>query len=338
MPPFPPTTILPFSADPQTKIETTNAIRLYWSKVLSAIVKRQGEDEVLLAYKAVNENLGSTPWPSLLPHRLPSEKFIFIDTVVSGRAVNEIIKSFDDIGLKNYHLILLVDGNGNKLRKEYKMLIDQLVHEKKCTLIKVANLFTEDRGPSVSGIWSTVYPQVLEHFSHTYGWESYGAGSFYIRVRTDRPSNPGDANYNLPVTTFYGTLSTCIYIALNYINKIKQSQSNRGEKNAGRIDQDSLNNHETSLWAEMVEQITMQLNHEISTIQQRGYLSPLDQQTTRLLAEPRVHELEPTAQVSVSGSHLIRVHYEEKILKAKLRAIDQALNNKDDTLKNYSPD
>ena len=35
--------------------------------------------------------------------------------------------------------------------------------------------------------------------------------------------------------------------------------------------------------------------------------SPLDKETTRILAEPRVHEAHPDAVVTVSSSHLVRV-------------------------------
>ena len=42
--PFDRELVLPFSADPQDATQTTMAIRRYWSRVLAAIVRRQGAD------------------------------------------------------------------------------------------------------------------------------------------------------------------------------------------------------------------------------------------------------------------------------------------------------
>jgi hypothetical protein len=44
------------------------------------------------------ESLAKRSWLAALPSKLPTEKFIFVDTVVSGRAICEIFKAFEEPG------------------------------------------------------------------------------------------------------------------------------------------------------------------------------------------------------------------------------------------------
>ena len=190
--PFPNPTILPFSADPTASNQTTLAIRKYWSKVLAAIVRREEDNPYLLAYKGIVDHLSGHHWAEILPKNTPNEKFIFIDTVVSGRAIQEITSSFEELGLSDYYLILIIGDNGDSINGEYKNSIEILKSNGRCAEIFVKDLFTEDRGPAVSGIWSTVYPQFLDRFQADLGWDSYGAGSFYHRIRNRQASTMGN--------------------------------------------------------------------------------------------------------------------------------------------------
>lgn len=160
--PFHAKLVLPFSADPQDATQTTAAIRRYWSRVLAAIVRRDGTDPYLTFYKVLVENLAKRSWLAALPSDLPNQKFIFLDTVVSGRAICEIFRAFDEVGLDQCHFILIVDARGTEVAPQYQRVIEEMAALRRCTLIPVNRLFTEDRGPAVSGIWSTVYPQVLD--------------------------------------------------------------------------------------------------------------------------------------------------------------------------------
>ncbi|TPQ46563.1 hypothetical protein C2U71_07715 [Burkholderia ubonensis] len=206
--PFMQQLILPFSADPHDATQTTAAIRKYWSRVLAAIVRRDGKDPCLVFYKVLVERLGKQTWLGSLPRDLPQAKFIFIDTVVSGRAICEIIKAFGEVGLDQCHFLLIADENGKKIESPYRRVIDDLIRLNRCTLIPVNRLFTEDRGPAVSGVWSTVYPQVLDAVRSKYAWanDAYGAGTFYHRISSSQvepAKGIGDAAYNMPVTLMY---------------------------------------------------------------------------------------------------------------------------------------
>lgn len=97
--PFHQKLVLPFSADPQDATQTTMSIRRYWSRVLAALVRRNGTDPHLTLYKVLVESLAKRSWLAALPSKLPTEKFIFVDTVVSGRAICEIFKAFEELGL-----------------------------------------------------------------------------------------------------------------------------------------------------------------------------------------------------------------------------------------------
>ncbi|MEU2367133.1 hypothetical protein ABZ616_41375, partial [Streptomyces noursei] len=176
--------ILPFSADPSEQSQTSGAIREYWSRVLAAIIRRDGRDQYLVFYKALVEKLAKRRWADALDRDLPTEKFIFVDTVISGRAICEIIAAFKKVGLDKCHFILIADDNGNKIEPKYRRVIDGLIQADRCTLIDVKRMFTEDRGPGASGVWSTVYPQVLKALQQRFPWaeKCYGAGTFYHKV------------------------------------------------------------------------------------------------------------------------------------------------------------
>jgi hypothetical protein len=54
-----------------------------------------------------------------LEWRMESERFLFIDTVVSGRAVSEIVEAFEAEGLDQIHYILLLDEKGAAMKPPY---------------------------------------------------------------------------------------------------------------------------------------------------------------------------------------------------------------------------
>ncbi|SDE09348.1 hypothetical protein [Paraburkholderia lycopersici] len=339
--PFMQQLVLPFSADPHDATQTTAAIRKYWSQVLAAIVRRDGKDPYLGFYKVLVERLAKRTWPSSLPRDLPQAKFIFIDTVVSGRAICEIIEAFGEIGLDQCHFLLIADENGKKIVSPYRQVIDNLINLNRCTLIPVDRLFTEDRGPAVSGVWSTVYPQVLDAVRNKYVWanDAYGAGTFYHRVSSSQvepAKGIGDAAYNMPVTLMYASLSVNIHTALSAFHEregVKETiTSILGHAHP---DVDSLvAKQQSSIDERLQRQLDYQLASFREDIKELKPYSPLDRKTTKLLAEPRVLAALPNAIVDVSSSHLVRVSLPDSEITAFMQEVDRELGSGQDVLAN----
>lgn len=300
--------ILPFSADPNEKSQTSSAIREYWSHVLAAIVNRNGRDPYLGFYKVLVEKLAKRSWLNALDRDLPKAKFIFVDTVISGRAISEILESFEKVGLTQCHFILIVDANGDKIAPEYKRVIDNLIYAQRCDLIYVNRLFTEDQGPGASGVWSTVYPQILEAARQTFTWakDCYGAGSFYNLVsstQVDPKDGIGMSGYNMPVTQMFASISAGIFSAVQALQEIDRIKGHVGSNQPGFYSM--FEEHQSVIEDRMRRTLDFQLQNMRATLDELGIYTPLHRQTTRILSEPRVKAVHPNAEVDVSSSHLI---------------------------------
>lgn len=290
---------LPFSADPDTTCQTSSAIRLFWTKVLAAIVRRNNTSPYLQTYRCIVEQLVKGYWPSYVnPRNAPSEKFIFVDTVVSGRAICEIFDAFEREGLDKCFFLLIVDKQGQSLKPEFRRRIDEMVNLGRCETINVTSLFTEDRGPAVSGVWSTVYPRVMRKLQKKFPWakDAYGAGSFYWKVRDDSNEYPASKNnpgHNMPVTAIFGRISTLMFTVLNNdieINALRQE--------GGSLDQiQALIDRHSKFYEFQFQQIEQQLSK----------YNTFRASTTESLAKPRIKFIHPNASTTVSSSHLVRV-------------------------------
>ncbi|WP_460044624.1 hypothetical protein [Pseudomonas sp. S2_H01] len=290
---------LPFSADPDETCQTSAAIRLFWTKVLAAIIRRDKTSPHLQTYRCIIEKLVKGHWPSYVNPRIaPSEKFIFVDTVVSGRAICEIFDAFECEGLDRCFFLLFVDNKGQSLKPEHRRRIDQMVSLGRCEAIHVTSLFTEDRGPAVSGIWSTVYPGVMRKLQMKYPWanDAYGAGSFYWKVRDDSseyPKSKSNPGRNMPVTAMYGRINTLMFTVLNNeeeINRLKQDGESHNQIQA-RMDRHA------SFYEFQLQEMerTLSKYHTFRA------------STTESLAKPRIAMIHPNATTTVSSSHLVRV-------------------------------
>lgn len=331
-------TILPFSADPTEKEQETKAIRKFWANVLSALINRQSSNPFLLYYYYLKTQMQHSNFESNLPRDLPTENFIFIDTVVSGRAICEIIDAFDELHLTQCHFVLIVDRNGQRLKEPYRQRLADLERHNRCTMVYVSNLWTEDRGPSVSGIWSTVYPQLQSHLKDRYDWSSsaYGAGSFYHKVSSSQvgiQQGFGDCQYNMPVTVLYAGLSTAIFMATSTI--IHNTSLERDSSSLlidfpdsrERIEK-ALNNSNNQLQ----HGLAYHIEHIKQSITEFGNYTPLRQSTTARLAEPRVKELHKEADIEVSRSHLVRIYLPEKKIDTLMQDFEITLKDKPDIL------
>jgi len=308
--------ILPFSADPvqEDKTQSSKDIRTFWTKVLGALVRREANSPYLIYYKFIVEQIVKDSWTSKIPFHLPREKFIFIDTVVSGRAVCEIFDAFEDEGLDQCHFILLLDREGGALKEKYRAKIREMEAARRCTLIPVRRLFTEDRGPAVSGIWSTVYPEFMSRVREKYKWaeDAYGAGSYYLRV-SNNLKGFNNAGYNLPVTVINASISAIISESL-------RQQWATEEMVAQNISGERLKELQSENNA-FLDYMVSDLIDDVSDYE------PFDRATTKMLAEPRVLEKFPDAEVSVSSSHLVRVNFPLEVLARNLEKLDSYLGN-----------
>ncbi|MDZ5633497.1 hypothetical protein [Janthinobacterium sp. GMG1] len=331
--------ILPFSADPSEGVQTSGAIREYWSRVLAAIVRRNGRDPYLTFYKVVVEKLAKRSWFGALDRDLPTEKFIFVDTVISGRAICEIFKAFEKIELNQCHFILIEDSNGESIKPEYKRSIDELVNANRCTLIKVKRMFTEDRGPGASGVWSTVYPQILDAVQREFSWgkQCYGAGTFYQKVsssQVEHSDGVGSADYNMPVTQMYSSINSAIYAALLDMHRYDQVEEliEKSLTKKSPYFHEVVASHRLRIIENMNYMLNFYLEDMRSTLEKFGNHTPLDKKVTKLLAEPRVKADHSSAEIEVSSSHLVRVIFPDADVAAFIRDAKYELDENCDVL------
>lgn len=205
------TLYLPFTADSSDDTEISSLqIRKYWAKVLTAIISRDHADTALRFYKFLRAQAGELALGAAEVRGCLEGKFIFIDTVVSGKAICEISQSLDALGMNKCHYILIVDKGGKGLTNNHRAVIQSLENCGRATVICVDSIFTEDEGPSLSGVWSVTFPdlmltakQNIEDFS-----SCVGAGLYYHEVRK-RPDGS-----NLNITKANAILSNLLHCAV----------------------------------------------------------------------------------------------------------------------------
>jgi hypothetical protein len=172
-------------------------------------VRRQVNNPHYRFFRFIRDGVCQVGHHDSLEWRMESERFLFIDTVVSGRAVSEIVEAFDAEGLDQIHYILLLDENGAAMKPPYAARIHALAAAGRATLIKVPSLFTEDQGPAVSGIWSVVVPKLMELARNEPGMSDgfVGAGLYYHEVQ-QRPDGS-----NVEVTKAIAMLGQILFAA-----------------------------------------------------------------------------------------------------------------------------
>jgi len=96
--------------------------------------------------------------------------FSMIDTVISGRAANDILKSFDSLSEVRLDprlrptAFLVVDNEGNKLKSNpaFFSYLNQRRVLGDVELFEVPRIVSEDEGASLLGISAVVYPSVMK--------------------------------------------------------------------------------------------------------------------------------------------------------------------------------
>ncbi|MFR9680406.1 hypothetical protein [Acinetobacter sp. SEK570] len=269
-------------------------------------------------YRFLVEKVAHEEWYHSLHYNLPNDKFIFIDTVVSGQAICEIIDHFNANDLNNFYLILIVDENGEKIKPEYRRILDQYIGMQQCTLIEVKKLYTEDQGPAVSGIWSTVYPQIMSKLNEKYEWakDIYGAGTYYTKVSSSQKINgftTDEADYNLPITIMYSTLQHHVSMVLQYWVRNESFKKNKSFFSSELLSDDLLQQQICENNSRLDKMLDFSFFHDWEYLEKfiDGNENPLDRETTKRLSTPRLAEKYDEFNINVSSSHLVRVTFTE---------------------------
>jgi hypothetical protein len=303
--------MLPFTADvpegyvANNGISASEQIREYWVKVLKAMLVGDLRSPHLIFYQFLLTNLLGFEEGQSASIRKPTTKFVFVDTVISGRAICEIERSFISNGLHDYHLVLLLDNNGDDLKASNRLYLEKLELNGKATLIRIKSLFTEDRGPSLTATWCVSVPQLVSLGSKLIDSESsnslIGAAVTFIRVSADNKLN------NKDMTVTNGILYTLLF---NLISD--------------ELLQDS---------PKISEYFRSDFVDKFNNRRQHNTLSP---DATRHVAINSIKNNQPLAlgrkpitgieSIDVSSSHVIRLNFSETVISKFLNDYKYHLN------------
>lgn len=289
---------LPFTADstlddPAAGQGISYQIRDYWVKVLRAWIDGDLHSPELNYYQFVQEHLLGISVGRNASIIKPSRRFVFVDTVVSGRAVVEIESSMRSCGLNECHYVLIIDQGGQKITQRNRALFNEWQAAGKATLIEVDNLFTEDRGPGITASWCLVAPQLMEAgakilpgFEHA---QVVGAAAGFVRVQHS------PALDNLSMTRTNGVFNTLMH-SLAYSELVEGSHQ-----------------VSTHFYEKLIEDLVL--------FDSEGY-GPLDPRETLRVAKNAITANESLAvmgnplkvapeYLDVSSSHVVRMYFPE---------------------------
>ena len=206
--------LIPFTADLNVEkfdksldnTEYTLRTRKYWANVTASFFKsieERNKDPYFKSFaKVILDNVENRPSLAGIYGGFPKiNKFAMIDTVISGRASNEILTEFDSLSerLNNENLkpsaFLIVDKDGRVL-ENHKHYLSYLKRKEANNLVKmytIPNIVSEDKGPSLLGVVATLYPSImrdsLKHLRiNQNGTEKeffVGAGSWHISTASE---------------------------------------------------------------------------------------------------------------------------------------------------------
>ncbi|SDX01671.1 hypothetical protein SAMN05444410_10843 [Hydrobacter penzbergensis] len=197
--------LVPFTADwggDATMGFASKEIRRFWVKLVADYLNRISSPNTTF-YQNLVQYVGKklTLNPSNL---LPSTKFlapdsndgfIFLDTAITGQAIYEVIEAFQDFGIKEYFVVLIVDENGSKLKSKYRAKISKEESAGRLRVIYTDKIFSEDTSPLLnSGICTVVFPSLIEQALSTVPSfrveKACGAGLWFIDATSHLYSKP----------------------------------------------------------------------------------------------------------------------------------------------------
>ncbi len=194
--------LVPFTADLnvekydklQNNDEYTKDTRNYWAKVTSAFFKEPADRRADPYFRSftdvILQDIEQREELAIEYLRFPKiNKFALIDTVISGRAANDILKSFETLALKRKnpdlepYSFLIVDKSGNKLRHPYSFYLRKKSLEGKVEMHNIPDIVSEDKGAALLGVSAIIYPSIMKSSKalEYEGQEFFvGAGSWHL--------------------------------------------------------------------------------------------------------------------------------------------------------------
>ncbi|WP_419756271.1 hypothetical protein [Brevundimonas sp.] len=307
---------IPFTADAGelgvADLKSTH-IRAFWARVVAAIARGDVNNPYYRFYRFHRDVVCRVGHHDNMEHLLNTERFIFVDTVVSGRAVVEIADAFDALGMDQIHYLLLLDENGDRIYPQYAARLHQLEAQGRATLVRLDSLFTEDQGPAVSGIWSVVMPSVMEmarDMVPAFSDGVVGAGLYYHEVRMR------DDESNGHFTSAIGRLHTILYQAMHAVTDLNEVAEDLEHREL--FFEDTLN-------IDHLQRISsiMDTGLDLSVEEYVHYLaaeSLFEADATRGVAHDRVLSgVTPRATLDVSPSHCLRLDIDADAAAALIR-------------------
>ncbi len=184
--------IFPFTADvnfgslsnPSETRKIIDGMRRFGAKTVLEFLKppekRNGEEyklfQVFLA--VVEKRRDMVDFYNQFPR---VDRFVVIDTVISGRASWTILDEWERNEIKIGQLecgakiepILVIDANGKKIKEDFRRYIDRCQN-----CFRIPRIFTEDRGATLEGVVAVIYPDlILEAHQNLYpqGYPLFGS-------------------------------------------------------------------------------------------------------------------------------------------------------------------
>jgi hypothetical protein len=193
--------LVPFTADlnigqfdpTQSNDEYTKKTRIYWANVTSAMF-RDREQRLRnphfrsftdITLKDIERRSEIAEFYCNFPK---IQRFAMIDTVISGRASNDILQAFDNLAIEKQNpdlmpaAFLVVDENGHKLNRVFASYLNRKTLGGQVEMFYVPRIVSEDEGASLLGVAATVYPSVMRASKslRLYDQEFFvGAGSWH---------------------------------------------------------------------------------------------------------------------------------------------------------------
>ncbi|WP_113639248.1 hypothetical protein [Nubsella zeaxanthinifaciens] len=291
--------LLPFTSDwGNADLEmTSEQSRRFWVKVLDDFLNKRSTPFTSFYRLMVDElapRFAINTWELLPSERFlnnDSEGFVFLDTVVSGRAICEIISALKEFDVKDYYLILIIDENGKKLDANYETIINNEIANGRAEIIYVQKIFSEDASPMLNhGISSMVFPSLMEEAIstvHDFKNENFIGAGLWI-------GNSITHIYNTTLNAVRGTLFDLICRGIRF----------------------KLTNGPIYFNESILDDVSQM-------IQYAGNFNLFDQDYTRRIVSRRIQkEVGLVDQITASSSHVLRTELKNDCLsslKAKYR-------------------
>jgi hypothetical protein len=285
---------LPFTAHTGNQDEDSKSslIRQSWVKVLKSYLDDQYSIE-RSTYEYINSHILKKDIYKDRLRIIKEFKLVYIDTVISGKAAFEILKAFEENSINDYKAILVVDRNGDKLKKEYKDYLYWLKNKNLIEFVYCSDLFTEDKGPSFGGITGMVFPTIMNCLPDFMGsdinGDIIGAGAWALEVsmRNDN-SNRGITLANAELNFMFN------HLILDHFSKFRKT------------------NHGRDLLDYSIDRLN-------TLIREMEILNP---ETTRKILDPMIKGISDY-DTEVSQSHVVRVNFSDIKTNKFIRNIER---------------